>query len=618
MKQPYIFICCIVGMLCCLLPGRASAQPQYDEVIVDFEDYVSQQDIDQIAKEFGITLVYNSIFSKKEVLLRFPIGKRTPEELLQLMQELTAEKEIEFAEPNYIYQAYVIPNDPRYHEQWHMKMINVEQAWDITTGEGAIVAVIDTGVAFEDYQDKKGTYHRVPDLAQTKFVKGYDFIDDDDHPNDDNGHGTHVAGTIAQSTNNNLGVVGIAYKAAIMPLKVLSRQGYGNVADIAEAIEYAADNGAHLINMSLGGPFPSKIMQEAIEYAHKKGATIVCAAGNESRNRASYPALYPYAIGVSSVGPDGELAPYSNYGEGIDIAAPGGNTRTKLEYGVLQNTIGRMDPTKDGYEFFQGTSMASPHVAGVAALLVSAGVKDPQKIEEILLKTATKKDDQTKYGAGILNAAAAVQAAKPSEKPPETANRPAQGPLEKEKPSETAIAQTQGTLAKESPIKFKESMIYFIAGVGFAILYFKLLKRSDWYGTLFSFLFSLAMFLASSGLFFVEFLPIPFVPRSVIHFISSPVPNLDRVLFGYPSALINPLLHSVLVPLVLVIALLGTKRGKYFAIGFAVGMASHLFVDTFFSLANVTYIPGSFLLDKAWLILNGVGCFGLAVLAGRE
>ena len=598
MKQRFFFMCCILGVLFFIFAGNTFAQSKYEEVIVNFDDDASQEEIEQIEKEYGFDLVYNSIFSKEEVLLRFPAGKRTIEELQQLMQSLTVEEEIEYAEPNHFYQMSLIPNDPRYKEQWHMTMINVEKAWDSATGKGAIVAVIDTGVAFEDYEDKRGKYCRVPDLAKTKFVKGYDFIDDDEHANDLQGHGTHVAGTIAQSTNNKVGVVGVAYKAAIMPLRVFPPRGRGaNAADIAEAIVYAADHGAHVINMSLGGPFPTNIMREAVEYAHKKGVTVVCAAGNAGNDRPHYPAAYPYAIAVSSVGPDGRLARYSCYGKWIDIAAPGGNKRSREEDGVLQNTIGEMNPSQDRYAFFQGTSMASPHVAGVAALVVSTGVKNPKKVEEILFKTATKKGDKMKYGAGIVNAAAAVKAAKSSG---------------------TAVSQAQDTLGKKPLVTFKESMLYFIAGVGFAILYFKFLSRSDGWGKILSFIFSLATFLASSGLFFVEFLPIPFVQRSVIHVISSPIPNLDRVLFGYTSGLINPLLHSILIPLILIVGLLGTKRWKAFALGVAVGMAAHLFVDAFFSLANVAYIPGGFLLDKAWLIVNGVFCFGLAVLAGRK
>ncbi len=588
MKQYVRSICWLLVMVFSFVPGISIAQPHYEEVIVNFDDDVSQAEIREIAEEYGVTLVYNSIFSKEEVLLRFPAGERSAEMLAQLMKSLSAEEEIEYAEPNYLYQVYFTPNDPMYDKQWNMGMLNMEDAWEVARGEGAVVAVIDTGVAYENYKDKKGTYHRVPDLLKTKFVSGYDFVGDDEHANDDHGHGTHVAGTIAQSTHNKLGVVGIAYEAAVMPLKVLDRRGFGNIADISEAITYAADHGAHVINMSLGGPFPSKLMQEAVAYAHKKGVTIVCAAGNESRKRASYPAAYPYVIGVSSVGPDGELAPYSNYGDGIDIAAPGGNKRTGVEHGVLQNTIGRMDPTKDSYEYFQGTSMASPHVAGVAALVVSLGIKDPAKVEETLLKTATKKEDGSKYGAGILNAAAAVQTVKHS-----------------------------GSLDKKPSTSPKEALLYFLAGTGFALFYFKLLKRSDGYGKLFSFLFSLAMFLSSSGLFFVEFIPMSFMPRSVVHFISSPIPNLDRVLFGYTSSTIHPLLHSVLLPLILVVLLLQTKHGKAIALGIAIGMAAHLFIDAFFA-ANVTFIPGTFLLDKAWLLINGLLCFGLAVLAGKK
>jgi serine protease len=599
MKYPNMLIGGLIAVFSILCAGGAAAQPQYTEVIVNFADDATQAEVQAIAQEYGITLTYNSIFSDEEELFRFPVQERTREALLILMDALTAEDEIEYAEPNFLYQAFFVPNDPLYKQQWHLKMIGVENAWEVTAGKGAVVAVIDTGVAFEDYKDKKGTYHRVPDLARTKFVKGYDFIDDDEHANDDNAHGTHVAGTIAQSTNNKVGVAGVAYEAAIMPLKVLNRMGYGNIADIAEAITYAADHGAHVINMSLGGPGESQLMREAIEYAYKKGLTIVCAAGNESRNRASYPAAYPHAVGVSSVGPDGELAPYSNYGTGIDLAAPGGNTRDKREHGVLQNTIQRMDPSKDGYEFFQGTSMASPHVAGVAALIVATGVKKPDKVEEILLNTATDKADKTKYGAGIVNAAAAVNAAKTGD-------------------FSGQQAQAAGPAVQKSPIRLKESLLYFLAGIGFALWYFKLVKGSDGYGKILSFLFSLAMFLSSSGLFFLEFLPIPFVPRAVIHAVSSPLPNLDRVLFGYPVTLIHPLLHSMLWPGLLLLALLQTKRGKQIALGLAVGLAAHLVVDAFFSLANVTYIPGGFVLDKLWLLVNAAGCFGIAVLAGRK
>ena len=585
-----IFAFCASGMA-----QTQAAADEYAEIIVNFEDQATAESIQKIADVYGIALTYNSEFSKQEALMRFSVPEgKTADALVQFMQQLTDEQLIEYAEPNYLYEAYGKPNDPMYDKQWNMQMIKIEDAWRRAEGKGAVVAVIDTGVAFEDYSDKQGEYHRVPDLAQTAFVKGYDFVDDDEHPNDENSHGTHVAGTIAQSTNNSLGVVGVAPKAAIMPLRVLNKYGYGNIADIAEAITFAADHGANVINMSLGGPSESKLMREAVEYAHKKGVTIICAAGNERRGRASYPAAYPYAIGVSSVGPTGSLAPYSNYGEGVDIAAPGGDTSSNREHGVLQNTIGRSNPKTDGYEYFQGTSMASPHVAGVAALIVSSGVKDPAKVEKILFETATKKNDASKFGAGIVNAAAAVNA---------SAGEP------------TCAAVNS---AETATFKIKESLLYFLAGVGFAIYYFKLAKRSDGYGPIFSFLFSLAMFLTSSGLFFVELLDIPFVSPSVLHIISAPLPHLDQALFGSFATILNPLLHSALIPVLLVVLFHHTKFFKAVAIGVAVGMAAHLAVDTLFSLANVSFIPGTFLLDKAWLLLNAAVCFVMAVLTGKS
>lgn len=193
-----------------------------------------------------------------------------------------------------------------------------------------------------------------------------------------------------------------------MPLKVLSAYGGGTVADIAEAIKFAADNGADVINMSLGGGGESQLMKEAIDYAYSKGVVIIAAAGNENENSAAYPARYPHVIGVSAIGPDGEKAPYSNYGAGVDISAPGGSDAGK----ILQETI---DPDNGAAVFrgYQGTSMAAPHVAGVAALIRAAGVKEPDRVAEVLQQSVrTIEDDSLNYyGAGQLNAEAAVKLA---------------------------------------------------------------------------------------------------------------------------------------------------------------------------------------------------------------
>ena len=307
------------------------------------------------------------------------------------------------------------PNDACFKYQWHLRQIGMPAAWKQGNGKGVVVAVIDTGVT------------RVGDLRDTAFVDGYNFVDNNDNSADDHGHGTHVAGTIAESTNNRLGVAGVAYGASIMPLKVLSARGSGSIGGIAQAIRYAADHGAGVINMSLGGPMAVGTLASAVKYAHDHGVVVVAAAGNDGRGRVSYPARYPGVIAVAATQFDGSTTFYSNWGPQIDIAAPGGNTRVDQDGdgkpdGVLQHTIVPGNISQTDYLWFMGTSMASPHVAGVAALIEGAGVRKPEAVEEILLATARKPanrdaavegariDDH--YGAGIVDAAAALRKAR--------------------------------------------------------------------------------------------------------------------------------------------------------------------------------------------------------------
>ncbi len=203
-------------------------------------------------------------------------------------------------------------------------------------------------------------------------------------------------------------MAGIAYKANIMPLKVLAARGGGTVSDIAESIKFAADNGADVINMSLGGGGASSMMEEAIKYAHSKGVVIIAAAGNENSNSSSYPARYPDVISVSAIDSAGAKAPYSNFGAGVDISAPGGSEAGK----IIQNTV---NPRTGESVFvgFQGTSMAAPHVAGVAALVRSTGIDNPDEVRDILKQSSRKvqEDHLNHFGAGNLDAGAAVELA---------------------------------------------------------------------------------------------------------------------------------------------------------------------------------------------------------------
>ncbi len=304
------------------------------------------------------------------------------------------------------------PNDPFYKHQWHLDQIQMPAAWQRSRGQGVVVAVIDTGVS---YRDLGSRFRTAPDLKQTRFVAGRDFVENDATPDDEHGHGTHVAGTVAQSTNNGVGVAGVAPQAAIMPIRVLDARGAGSWGSVAAGIRWAADHGADVMNLSLGGGTPSQAIATAIIYAHRKGVVVVVAAGNTGRGRVQYPAANRFAFAVGAVRYDETLSFYSSYGRHLDIVAPGGDLRVDqnrdgMPDGVLQNTILRGNPMRHDYLGFQGTSMAAPHVAGVAALLKASGVRDPTAVERLIQQSAKSKSDRRRYGAGLVQANNALRA----------------------------------------------------------------------------------------------------------------------------------------------------------------------------------------------------------------
>ncbi|WP_052697454.1 S8 family serine peptidase [Methanoculleus bourgensis] len=281
--------------------------------------------------------------------------------------------------------AYV-PDDRRYAEQWGPGGIGADYAWSIERGESSvIIAVIDTGV---DYTH--------PDMGNY-ITGGYDWINNDDDPMDDHGHGTHCAGIAAAVSNNALGVAGIS-QSGIMAEKVLDFKGSGTSSLTAAAIRHAADNGADVISMSLGAAEPSRIVEEACRYAWEKGCILVAASGNGGANLINYPAAYDIVIAVGSVGKTGLRSPFSNYGTNLELVAPGES--------ILSTTPGNT------YGLRSGTSMACPHVAGVAALLLSRypGMSNLE-VRKRLTETADDlgspgKDPQ--YGYGLVNVFAAL------------------------------------------------------------------------------------------------------------------------------------------------------------------------------------------------------------------
>jgi serine protease len=389
------------------------------EMIVKFKPGVSSAAADAINRAYGASAAYRSPYAGF-MRLRLPQGRA----IGQMIAAYRGNRDVEYAEPNFVRRALMVPNDPYYSYQWHLRSINCEPAWDISTGAGVVVAVVDTGIAYEDYAETiLGfpwlTYYQAPDLAQTSFVAGYDFVNSDTHPNDDQGHGTHVAGTIAQSTNNQVGVAGVAFNASLMPVKVLDMLGSGTDAEVADGIWFAADNGANVINLSLGGPQGSSTLRNAVAHAYQAGVTVVCAAGNDGANRPSYPAAYDaYCIAVAATRYDGTRAYYSNYGSYIDVAAPGGDLNVDQNGdgygdGVLQNTFNLQtwDRSDFGYSFLAGTSMATPHVSGVAALLIANGVTGPDAVRDAMERTARDKGAagwDPQYGWGLIDAYAAL------------------------------------------------------------------------------------------------------------------------------------------------------------------------------------------------------------------
>jgi subtilisin family serine protease len=319
-----------------------------------------------------------------------------PGQELETIARLQREPSVLYAEPNYIAFAFdTIPNDPLYGNQWGLPKINAPAAWDITTGSSdLIIAVLDTGIDLDH-----------PDLTCSgKLMTGKNFVNPGSPPDDDHGHGTHVAGIALACTNNATGVGGVAWEARLMPVKVLGSTGSGSYDRLASGITYAADQDADVINLSLGGIGTSSALEDAVEYADDRGVLVVTAAGNCGsgcwiggqfyNNPTFYPAAYATTMAVAATNPDDNWVSFSGHRPYVDVAAPGDGIYSTYRGG--------------GYVYQDGTSMSTPFVSGLAALIWSLNPDLPNgQVRSIIQTTADDlgtpgKDDF--FGYGRINA----------------------------------------------------------------------------------------------------------------------------------------------------------------------------------------------------------------------
>ncbi len=432
-------------------PGRASPPPAYmaHEVIVGYRSAAAMSPA--LAARLGVRSA-RSEPTPRTALLRLDPHTSVPAALARLRRQ----PGIAFALPDYIAHAdgSYYPDDegrlgrPRGWEamQWNLLPadgIDAPTAWanlradHRAGGEGVIIAVLDTGVAYRDWHQ----FHQSPDLAGTTFVSPYDFVAGNRFPLDREGHGTFVASVIAETTNNRIGLTGIAYGASIMPVRVLSADGEGDESTIARGIRYAVDHHAQVINLSLEF-LPSQVTSaseipeivSAIAFAHRRGVIVVGAAGNDQTMQIAYPARAPGAISVGATTADRCLADYSNGGLGLDLVAPGGGDDAVLQNdtdchpnrnlpAIFQMTLTDPPHWDDfGYPgYYIGTSMSSPAVAATAALVIASRVLGPHPSPDAVLarleQTATPlggSQPNTTYGYGLLNAGAATTPGTPA------------------------------------------------------------------------------------------------------------------------------------------------------------------------------------------------------------
>lgn len=436
-----LFLPAAGAALCALFPVQANdhvqvalesraarSGPRYrpGEVIVQFRGGVDDRAMERDIRGMGAVRARRSV-SHGRFLVTLDAGLSVSE----TVRALRTLPEVDYAEANGIVRKSQVattftPNDPSFDIQWNFEMINAERMWAIQPGSPSVaVAVLDTGIAYEDYTDPATgqAFRKAPDWGGTVFLPGFDFINNDTHANDDEFHGTHVSSIIGEATNNNIRFAGLVRNCALMPVKVLDAEGGGSDFTVAEGIDYAANfsqngtNPVKVINMSLGGSSASETLRRAVERAFAKGIVLVAAAGNDNVGTIDYPGAYPDVIAVGALDARKVKASYSSFGPQLSVVAPGGDCdRNDALTRFGADCVWQQAPNPDAaalgnYGAFvslgvAGTSQATPHVAALAALLVSQGITDPGAVRKAIESTAddlgTPGRDDT-YGHGLIN-----------------------------------------------------------------------------------------------------------------------------------------------------------------------------------------------------------------------
>lgn len=427
-----------------------------NELLIKFREPATRGGMERASREEGARLV-DIVTTDGLAKIRLGAGATVDGEIARWIRR----GDVEYAVPNIYAQAFFTPNDSviaTFDLAWNLRAVGAYAAWDVVTGDPSVVlAIVDTGVAFEDqpipdyelHFVKPGVtmYRQSPELPGP-FLPGWDFVNDDSHPNDDSGHGTSVTTIAAGAANNLAGSAGIAFGVTILPVKVINFDNNAQTDHIIKGIRFAADQGADVINLSLGYPSISSLLafgytkaelnqmfrplRDAVSYAQGRGAIVVAAAGNFDYPELGPPAVFPGVIAVGATGVDNRRSSYSSYGRALDVMAPGGDF-TELNGDHIQDGVAVLsikprrsegslaNPDSFNVFYFFGTSGASPHVAGAVALLMSEGLHDRGEIQHILRSTALNPINHRarfdlEYGYGLIRIDRAVRKARRHER----------------------------------------------------------------------------------------------------------------------------------------------------------------------------------------------------------